>query len=158
MRRMIRVGICAIAVGAIVGISVAGAGSKTIRATPAAARTATAPRLGPLAHSGVACPIATSSPSVCSATPCTVYIQSAAGQTAVFSSRAPATLRGRLHVLARQLAGGQIAPKRIITAPAVRRALAPRNPRCVAKANSVPRAIPISAPVGGETVTRTAGR
>jgi len=150
MRRMVRVGICLIAVGAIVGISVAGAGSKTLKATPAAARLATAPRLGPLAHSGVACPIATSS-SVCSAKPCAVFVQSTAGQTALLSSRGPATLRQRLRALTRRLAGGRIASrplvrKRIVTAPAVRRALAPGNPSCAAKANALPRAIPISVP------------
>lgn len=121
MRRIVRVGICVIAVGVIATISVAGAGSKTIRATPAAARTATAPRLRPLVPAGVACPVASTSSSACSAKPCTVFVQSAA-------------------------------------APTVRRALAPRNPRCAAKANALPRVIPISAPVAGETVTRTAGR
>ena len=156
MRRMVRVGFCVIAVGAIVGVSVAGAGSKTLKTTPAASRTATAPRVRPLVPAGVACPVATTSSSVCSAKPCAVFVQSAAAPTAFL--RSAATLKQRLHILKQQLATGKIAPKQIVRAPAVRRAVVPGNATCTGKAQALPRAIPISAPLASETVTRTAGR
>ena len=166
MRRMVRVGICVIAVGAIVGISVAGAGSKTLKTTPPAARTASvfripvpralvpravAPSVQVPEGAGVSCPVATTSSSVCSAEPCAVFVQSAPSASAVVRAPAGATLKQQLHTLRRQFPNGKIAkgplpPKGIVTAPPAGRAQAPANTSCVGKARAVPRAIPISGP------------
>ena len=166
MRRIVRVGICVFAVGAIVAISVAGAGSKTIRATPAAARTASVlhipipravvPRaVAPSAQlppdAGISCPAATTSSSVCSAQPCVVFVQSAPSASAVLRAPAGATLKQRVHILRRQFPNGKIAkgrllPKGIVKAPPAGRARAPAKASCVGKARAVPRAIPIGGP------------
>ena len=178
MRRMVRVGSCVIAVGAIVGISVAGAGSKTLKTTAPAARTASvfripvpralvpravAPSVQVPPDSGVACPAAATSSSVCSAQPCVVFVQSATSASAVLGAPAGDTLKQQLHILGRQFPSGKIAkgpllPKAILTAPPAGRARAQANSSCVGKARAVPRAIPISAPLASETVTRTADR
>jgi hypothetical protein len=103
-----------------VAISVAGAGSKTLKTTPAAARSALASRIRipPLAvapsvqvpqGAGTSCPVTTTSSSVCSAKPCAVFVQSA-------------------------------------QQPSVRRAKTPVTASCAGKARALPRAIPISEP------------
>jgi hypothetical protein len=166
MRRIVRVGICVIAVGVIAAIAVAGAGSKTLKTTPVAARTASVFRIPvpralvprPVAPSvqvpqgaGVACPAATTSSSVCSAQPCVVFVHSAPSPSALVRAPAGATLKQRLHILRRQFPNGKIAkgpllPKGIASAPPAGRARAPANTSCVGKARAVPRAIPISGP------------